>query len=122
MSALKNIRVKKMIAQGGCCYYCGLSMWDEAAAAGQRDHLRTKPLKNLRCTAEHLQSRCEGGGDTADNIVAACYFCNIHRHRRKRPLSPEAYRHHVQRRMAAGRWLWRDLHHGLDGHSFAVVR
>ena len=30
MKALKNLRRKKMLAQGGRCFYCDLPMWDEA--------------------------------------------------------------------------------------------
>ena len=33
----------------------------------------------LRCTAEHLIARCEGGIVCTDNIVAACFYCNQHR-------------------------------------------
>ena len=106
MGALKNIRKKKMIAQRGRCYYCDLPMWDDAAAAVPREHSRMKmPLKALRCTAEHLHPRSEGGVNTAGNIVAACLYCNNQRHRRKRPLSPEAHRQRVQKRMAGGKWL-----------------
>lgn len=106
MTALKNIRRRKMLAQEGRCYYCGLPMWDAAldhplpatGNAGRRP-------RALQCTAEHLLPRSEGGADTAENIVAACLFCNSARHQRKRPPTPEAYRVYVQRRMAAGRWL-----------------
>ncbi|WP_424933253.1 HNH endonuclease [Amaricoccus macauensis] len=106
MGTLKNIRRKKMIAQRGRCYYCGLAMWEPNAAAGPGKHRKAGPAPNfLRCTAEHLHPRSEGGRNTVDNIVAACWFCNSRRHQRKRPLSPDAYRLHVQRRMAAGRWL-----------------
>jgi hypothetical protein len=106
MGALKNIRRTKMLAQAGRCYYCGLPMWDdtlnECPPAACR---RGRQLKPLRCTAEHLLPRSEGGADTAENIVAACLYCNQTRHRAKRPRSPEHYRAHVRRRMAAGRWL-----------------
>jgi 5-methylcytosine-specific restriction endonuclease McrA len=106
MGALKNIRRKKMIAQGGRCYYCDLPMWDNASSSVPQKYRRTKvALKFLRCTAEHLHPRSEGGGNTVGNIVAACFYCNNQRHRRKWPLSPEAHRQHVQQRMAAGRWL-----------------
>ena len=106
MGALKHIRRKKMIAQGGRCYYCGLPMWDDAAEkASLRKANEMAGPKILRCTAEHLHARSDGGGNSADNIVAACWYCNNLRHRRKRPLSPEAHRHRVQQRMAAGKWL-----------------
>jgi 5-methylcytosine-specific restriction endonuclease McrA len=106
MGTLKNIRKKKMIAQGGRCYYCDLPMWDDTHSTFSRKHCRiTVLLKALRCTAEHLHPRSEGGVDTTGNIVAACVYCNNQRHRRKRPLSPEAHRQRVQQRMAAGKWL-----------------
>ncbi len=106
MKALKNLRRKKMLAQGGRCFYCDLPMWDEALNPSLPLACRSAELpKILRCTAEHLHPRSEGGANTPDNIVAACLFCNNARHRRKRPLSPEAHRAHVQQRMAAGRWL-----------------
>lgn len=105
MKALKNLRRKKMIAQEGLCYYCGLHMWDEALNLCLPVSCRATRLpKILRCTAEHLHPRSEGGANTPDNIVAACWYCNISRHRRKRPQSPEGHRVHVQKRMAAGRW------------------
>ncbi|WP_415256241.1 HNH endonuclease [Sulfitobacter sp.] len=95
-----------MLEQRGRCYYCDLPMWDEVAAKVSRKHTRIRAaLKALRCTAEHLHPRSEGGANTAGSIVAACLYCNTHRHRRKCPLSPEAHREHVQRRMASGRWL-----------------
>jgi 5-methylcytosine-specific restriction endonuclease McrA len=106
MKALKNMRRKKMLAQGGRCFYCDLPMWDEALDPCLPISCRSTGLpKILRCTAEHLHPRSEGGANTSDNIVAACWYCNNSRHRRKRPLSPEAHRAHVQQRMAAGRWL-----------------
>ncbi|WP_200799305.1 HNH endonuclease [Gemmobacter megaterium] len=106
MDALKNIRRQKMIEQGGCCYYCGLAMWENALKPAVQARGRSAAsLRLLQCTAEHLHPRSEGGADTADNIVAACRFCNSRRHRRKQPQTPEAYRAYVQRRMAAGRWL-----------------
>ena len=106
MKALKKLRRMKMLSQGGRCFYCGLPMWDEALYPCLPLSCRSGELpKTLRCTAEHLHPRSEGGANTADNIVAACLFCNNSRHRRKRPLSPEAHRAHVQQRMAAGQWL-----------------
>lgn len=107
MGTLKNIRKKKMIAQGGRCFYCDLPMWDDTPSTVSRENCRGSviPLKALRCTAEHLNPRSEGGVDTTGNIVAACFYCNNQRHRRKRPLSPDAHRQRVQQRMAAGKWL-----------------
>lgn len=94
-----------MIAQKGRCYYCDLPMWDEALAPDPDGSSKMKAQKILRCTAEHLHPQSEGGRNVADNIVAACWYCNTRRHRRKRALSPKAYRLHVQKRMAEDRWL-----------------
>lgn len=106
MRALKNIHRTKMLAQAGRCYYCGLPMWDDALNdCPPAECRRGRQPKPLRCTAEHLLPRSEGGTDRAENIVAACLFCNRTRHRAKRPRSPEAHRAHVRRRMAKGRWL-----------------
>lgn len=62
---------------------------------------------NLKCTAEHLVARTEGGPDTDDNIVAACHFCNQARHRTEPVLSPDQFCVHVRQELQAGRW------HGL---------
>ncbi|MCB5200028.1 HNH endonuclease [Loktanella sp. TSTF-M6] len=81
-------------------------MWEPAAAADRHaPHRKRTGPKPLRCTAEHLRPRSEGGRNTEDNIVAACLFCNSNRHRAKIALTPIVYRQHVQERMASGRWL-----------------
>ena len=107
MGSVKRIRQRKMMAQGGRCYYCGLPMWDDAAetaSSPQSSRTRRTP-KALRCTAEHLRARSDGGRDTDENIVAACWYCNSQRHKRRYPHSPEEHRVYVQKRMAAGKWL-----------------
>ena len=81
--------------QGGKCYYCGLRMWLYAPGGPSP----------LRCTAEHLLARSEGGGDGTSNIVAACLHCNRTRHKRKRPPEPMSYRSEVRRRVEQGAWL-----------------
>jgi 5-methylcytosine-specific restriction endonuclease McrA len=104
--ALKNIRRTKMLAQSGRCYYCDLPMWDATLDHRLPAMCSSRGLpKFLQCTAEHLLPRSEGGKDTAENIVAACWYCNTSRHKRKCAPSPRAYRTHVRKRMAAGRWL-----------------
>lgn len=81
--------------QGGKCYYCGLRMWLGGSSGPSL----------LRCTAEHLIARSEGGGDNPANIVAACLHCNQTRHKRKKPPEPQSYRVEVRRRVARGAWL-----------------
>lgn len=96
-------------SQHGRCYYCGAPMWlytaDELGTCG----LRGRRARPLRCTAEHLVARMEGGQATPDNIVAACDLCNRRRHARKHPLKPAAYRALVRQRLAMGRWHDHDV-------------
>lgn len=83
-------------------------MWlDNPKAFARRHGLTRRQANSHRCTAEHLLARCEGGGDTPQNIAAACSLCNLRRHSR-RPVgsapSPQRYRAHVLRQVAKGRW------------------
>lgn len=106
MGQLSNIRRDKMRAQEGRCYYCDLPMWDPKLDHDVSDLCQSRAFqKYLRCTAEHLHPRSEGGANTHDNIVAACWYCNTRRHHRKDPPSPSAHRARVQKRMAQGKWL-----------------
>ena len=122
MGSVKRIRQRKMMAQGGRCYYCGLPMWDDAAeaASSQRNNQTRRTPKALRCTAEHLHARSDGGRDTDENIVAACWYCNSQRHKRKCPPSPEEHRVYVQKRMAAGKWLLAQV--SLVGHTATLTK
>ncbi len=95
-----------MAQQHGRCFYCGRAMWEkDPEAFGWVFGVAPAAIPQLRCTAEHLKPRCEGGRNTVRNIVAACLYCNRTRHRAKAPLSPEAYRARVRDRIAAGKWL-----------------
>ena len=101
MSNIKSLRRAKMTLQDGRCYYCGLPMWETDLVVRKS---KERPIA-LRCTAEHLHPRSEGGKNRDDNIVAACQFCNAARHKCKYPKQPEAHRAHVRKRMTQGRWL-----------------
>jgi hypothetical protein len=107
MSNVKVVRLRQRAfsRQHGLCFYCLFPMW-ERTIAPLVDRLRvsTKAIKQLQCTAEHLFPVCCGGKDTAENIVAACWFCNQSRHRARRALSPNRYFIYVQRRLSKGRW------------------
>ncbi|MDH5274677.1 MAG: HNH endonuclease [Gammaproteobacteria bacterium] len=79
---------------------CGFTF---APAKANRVTLRLVRL--LRCTAEHLRPKQDGGGDTFSNIAAACWLCNKRRHaQRKIAPTPETYRALVQRRVSRKRW------------------
>lgn len=100
----KSAREAAFRAQGGRCCYCNLPMWrsspEELAPLGIRPRTATR----LRCTAEHLVAKRDGGGNRGVNISAACWLCNVRRHRRKNPPDPKTYREFVQRKMAKGTW------------------
>lgn len=100
----KSARNAAFKAQGGRCCYCHLPMWQSSPAELACLGLRPRSASPLRCTAEHLVARQDGGKNARSNLAAACLFCNRGRHRRKQPLSPDAYRNLVQQRMAKGKW------------------
>jgi hypothetical protein len=91
--------------QCGRCFYCDMPMWlktpDELAAPLG---LKTRVVRCLQCTAEHLQPKSEGGTERASNIAAACKLCNFRRHQRKSAPDPTSYRVLVSSRLRKGRW------------------
>lgn len=104
-------RLSSFLSQEGRCVYCSVHMWMgdiKSFAASHPISLRAARL--LQCTAEHVVAKCEGGGDGAANIVAACRRCNQGRHRRKVVLEPERYGREVQRRVGRGKWHDRCVH------------
>lgn len=102
--SLKQLRSRAFKRQHGSCFYCGLPMWlaspDEIDVHGLRPCMAVR----MRCTAEHLVARMDGGLDLPGNIVAACWTCNVRRHRRRNPPTPEAHRDRVHIRIARGKW------------------
>ena len=91
--------------QSGRCYYCEVPMWpDNPVEFAAKYGMTSGQARSLRCTAEHLVARQDGGSNSRSNIVAACWFCNSHRHRRKIAPPPELYKQRVLRRIRQGRW------------------
>lgn len=101
-SPLKTLRLKAFQQQQGRCWYCGLPMWFHSP--DELPGLPSTLAKHVQCTAEHLTARCDGGADTADNIVAACARCNHTRHKLSVPPQPLQYKGIVQKSMANGHW------------------
>ncbi len=102
---LTKLRSTKYAAQKGLCYYCRQPMWVKDGIAFCKIHrLSARFAARLQCTAEHLVARCDGGHDGADNIVAACLFCNRTRHLAKSPLSSDRYGLRVRGRLLVGKW------------------
>jgi hypothetical protein len=107
MTSSRQARVRAFRAQQGYCCYCGYPMAASAAeldAFAHRHGLKKRCALRLLATAEHLQARCDGGADSANNIAAAHAYCNKLRHCRKCAPPPDKYRELVQRRCAKGRW------------------
>jgi len=100
------LRARAFHVQNGRCFYCGVAMWLASPCELPCEHPRPSPTAaaRLKCTAEHLVPRSEGGKDAAGNIAAACAHCNWTRHKRKRPPGPDAYRAEVRRRVKRGAW------------------
>ena len=99
---IQVLRQHAFVHQQGRCWYCGVKMWNRSPA-----ELASVPPSRasvLRCTAEHLLARCDGGRDVASNLVAACTYCNHTRHKRKQPPMPEVYRADIRRRLEQGKW------------------
>jgi hypothetical protein len=104
-STLVKNRLLAFETQAHRCYYCGYQMWltspDEFAS---RLGITARQALLLRCTAEHLRAKCDGGTNHRHNIAAACLSCNRRRHTRKAPRNPFEFKTLVVRRLKAGRW------------------
>lgn len=98
-------RARRFVEQQQRCFYCGFPMWNRRPTRfAKRFGISLKEAKRFRCTAEHVEARCNGGSSRQDNIVAACWHCNHHRH--ELTVAPDAarYRAHVKGRVARGAW------------------
>lgn len=104
-TTLIKSRLKAFNLQKGRCIYCELPMWlNNPEEFAKKYKITTKQAKLFRCTAEHLKAKQDGGKDHESNIVAACYYCNQKRHKRKSPPDPGAYKQLVMKRHRKGRW------------------
>lgn len=102
IAKLKNYQYEE---QAGRCYYCHQPMWQHDVEQFAQLHGVSKRMARLlQATAEHLVPRSDGGNNKAENVVAACLFCNKTRHKAKIALPPERYRERVARRLAKGQW------------------
>ena len=125
-------RHQAFVRQSHCCFYCECPMWERRPDIFLSKYAIPAELgKLVQCTAEHLKARCEGGPNTAENIVAACWHCNQKRHQSSRPLSPHDFSGYVRARMSKGRWQPPELrkllvrpegsiHHGQGPKAMAV--
>ena len=112
---VRTYRKRQAAAQHQQGFYCGFPMWsNEASAFAKYFGISRKEANRFRCTAEHLVARRDGGTSAFDNIVAACWFCNINRHaRRFKAPDPDDYKLLVQKRVKGKAWHPRSLHRML---------
>lgn len=110
-------RFKAFKKQAECCYYCESLMWLKDQKSFAKKHkISMSEAARFQCTAEHLLAQCEGGSNNESNIVAACRFCNMGRHARKKPPVPEKYRQLIQLKLNNGKWHPKAQYHLLPGH------
>ena len=104
-NTLQKLRNAAYSTQEGRCYYCRVPMWlyvpEELTESLDLTH---GEASKLRCTAEHLTPRSEGGRDVHNNIVAACLHCNCTSHMRKVPPAADEYLNDVRCRVQCGKW------------------
>lgn len=102
---IRKYRRRKAAEQHQRCFYCGFPMWGKRPEGFARHYdISVRDAQRFRSTAEHLQARCDGGTARLDNIVAACWFCNSHRHLRAVAPAADAYLALVRRRVGALAW------------------
>ncbi len=103
--SLKTPRSIAYIRQNGKCFYCKQSMWVTDPEHFAKQHrLKLQQAKLLQCTGEHLTAHSNNGSSATANIAAACWFCNSHRHRTKKPLSPNTFGKRVRQRLSQNKW------------------
>jgi len=103
-SQIQTCRQQAFQRQQGRCFYCSVSMWLTSPTELTGKSVHHSGYQRLRCTAEHLIARCDGGDNSSTNIVVACADCNATRHKRKRPPAPLSYRAQVLARVQKGAW------------------
>lgn len=109
-NTLARRRHSAYLVQLGRCYYCGLPMWeDDLESFCRARKIEHCHAERLRCTAEHLHARQDGGLDTVENIVAACIHCNHSRHSGNQNPNPGEYSRFVREELRRGSWHCPDL-------------
>lgn len=106
-TTLQKLRQEAFAHQCGHCFYCTFPMWETHGKAFARKHgISTKVARFLRCTAEHLRARQDGGRDEAENVAAACVWCNQQRHANGTSTapSPQVHRDAVRESVRRGEW------------------
>jgi hypothetical protein len=102
---ISSLRLLAYRSQNGLCYYCERPMWfADAKDFRRRYNLTRAEARALRCTAEHLRARCDGGSDEAANIAAACLHCNQARHRKPKSAPDPATHRRIVKDLHGAAW------------------
>ena len=111
MTEFKSKTLFHFQKQNGFCFYCKQPMWLGSSEEYRRTYCITKKqARHRQATAEHLTPKSDGGSNSIANLVAACRFCNSHRHRSCKLKSPDEYAKYVTSRLARGKWHVAKLH------------
>jgi len=104
-SSIRSYRALSFKNQNGLCFYCNQPMWTKNLKEFcQLYRVTEDSAQLLKCTAEHIVARQDGGTNQRTNIVAACLFCNRTRHQEKNALSAEKYKVKVSNLMSKNKW------------------
>ncbi|PKQ82961.1 hypothetical protein AOX56_00110 [Aeromonas sobria] len=80
-------------------------MWEaNPAQFSDQYQINKQQVDHFQCTGEHLLAKCDGGPNSASNIVAACKYCNQARHKDKDPLTATQYKKKVKSLAKMGQW------------------
>lgn len=103
--AIHKHRRAAYLQQSGRCYYCQSPMWlDHRKLFARARGITHAQSRVLRCTAEHVVARCDGGTNSGANIVAACLCCNQRRHACQQPMDSPTYLAFVRQHLSRGEW------------------
>jgi hypothetical protein len=104
---LRRLRHEAYEHQHSLCFYCRFPMWENNPEDFSRAYgIPSRLRRHQKCTAEHLLAHQDNGEVSAENIVAACLWCNTMRHfqRPHKAPKPNCYQSKVLRLVALGRW------------------
>jgi HNH endonuclease len=118
-------RRRAYVAQRKRCFYCELPMWladRELPRFAALHGISEDAAQALRCTAEHVNPRQDGGAEEQRNIVAACMHCNRERHANGATATPLRHRQRVMDAMADGVWHRSEIHRAFAATAATVTK
>ncbi|MCY6411128.1 HNH endonuclease signature motif containing protein [Acinetobacter sp. VNH17] len=105
-NTIQKNRHTAYVNQNKRCYYCNQPMWEKKPEQFSKTFsVESDKTQWLKCTAEHVIAKQDGGNNSKENIVAACLYCNRYRHQGAlQPKSAKAYKSLVSKKMRKGEW------------------